>query len=152
MFRVITVDLKTIVNAGYPVFSWDCSLCYFKLPGNYEKQHQIDLARDHLTFEHQVRSHQLKDGSMLVEYHLTRHGGGLSKAYLDDVPLPDMTYVGINKHNDFPVHLRPIDNGWVEVCTRDVEVVDVYLDKYNVADPPPGCSCWERNKRAKKEG
>lgn len=70
-----------------------------------------------------------------------------SKAYLDDDPLPDGSYVGVNKHTDEHVHVR-WDTGaqqWLTVCRR------VYLPYNSYIDAPPGpediekrppCTCW----------
>lgn len=73
-------------------------------------------------------------------------GGHTSTAYLEDVPLEDGSYVGVNKHSDMPVHLRWDDEQevWVEVCHREWRAINVYTDEWEEIDPQP-CVCRERS-------
>lgn len=72
-----------------------------------------------------------------------------TKAYLDETPLPDGSYVGTNKHTEIFVHVRwdPTageDGAWLEVCERVYGPYDMYSDSFpEIVDQRPACTCWE---------
>ena len=141
---MITVDLNgKVINGSQIVYSWECLMCDFRLYDNLDRVYQMQWAMVHLSVEHRIRSADyLKEGSMKVSY--VYNNGGTSQAYLEEEPLSDGSYVGINKHTDIPVHLRPIENGWVTVCEREATPINVYLDEWDLDPKPEGCTCNER--------
>lgn len=139
---MITVDLEGKPNGGYLAWDWHCPLCEHYLWLNSDYKYLINLAIIHLSVEHRVTDAQLREGSMKVSYVML--SGHRSQAYLEEEPLSDGSYVGINKHSDLPVHLRPVTDGWVTVCERDATPINVYTDEWEIDPKPEGCTCNER--------
>ena len=79
---------------------------------------------------------------MKVAY--VKKDGYQSQAYLNEEPLDDGTYTGVNKHTDTPVHLRPWNHGWVTVCERE-STFNIYKDDFDTEPADPNCSCAGRS-------
>jgi hypothetical protein len=78
-------------------------------------------------------------------HYLVRGARVESVAYLDNSPLSDGSYVGINKHTDMPVHLRWSDEQqtWIEVCCRTFEYEGPLLETFTEVGNRPDCICKE---------
>lgn len=69
--------------------------------------------------------------------------GNQSKAYLNQLPLPDGSYTGVNKHTDEPIHVK-WSNGpdeWVAVCAREALPFNPYTEDSKYGPPDPNCIC-----------
>ena len=66
-----------------------------------------------------------------------------STAYLDDEPVEDGSYVGLNKHTNLPVHLRWDREAelWREVCEREWEFEGQATDRWREVGERPACTC-----------
>ena len=71
--------------------------------------------------------------------------GYFSTAYLDEDPLEDGSFVGMNKHTEAPVHVRWDDTQylWVTVCERNFEPKPPFDGTIEEVGERPECSCKE---------